>query len=231
MMMPKITILALGLVLVVAFQNCGNDMRFEQDGSLVAKADEDTDGDGIPDDPSNDDGADDGSTDGGSGGGSGGGGMNPGDGQPPRATPTPSPTPGYGGGGGMMPRPPSTGGGDKDCKDRDKDCEECKDRDGGHSGDDTYQSNYLCVLEGPGKSVKLNYVSGAGAFADESASDAACMSKHACLNIASQAFRVKLAEQRGFCKNAAKSGRVRLSDKQVEEAASKAKLLQLVHGE
>lgn len=157
--------------------------------------------------------------------------MNPGDGQPPRATPTPSPTPGYGGGGGMMPRPPSTGGGDKDCKDRDKDCEECKDRDGGHSGDDTSQSNYLCVLEGPGKSVKLNYVSGAGAFADESASDAACMSKHACLNIASQAFRVKLAEQRGFCKNAAKSGRVRLSDKQVEEAASKAKLLQLVHGE
>lgn len=208
MMMPKITILALGLVLVVAFQNCGNDMRFEQDGSLVAKADEDTDGDGIPDDPSNDDGADDGSTDGGSGG----GGMNPGD-------------------GGMMPRPPSTGGGDKDCKDRDKDCEECKDRDGGHSGDDTSQSNYLCVLEGPGKSVKLNYVSGAGAFADESASDAACMSKHACLNIASKAFRVKLAEQRGFCKNAAKSGRVRLSDKQVEEAASKAKLLQLVHGE
>lgn len=208
MMMPKITILALGLVLVVAFQNCGNDMRFEQDGSLVAKADEDTDGDGIPDDPSNDDGADDGSTDGGSGG----GGMNP-------------------GGGGMMPRPPSTGGGDKDCKDRDKDCEECKDRDGGHSGDDTSQSNYLCVLEGPGKSVKLNYVSGAGAFADESASDAACMSKHACLNIASKAFRVKLAEQRGFCKNAAKSGRVRLSDKQVEEAASKAKLLQLVHGE
>lgn len=201
MMMPKITILALGLVLVVAFQNCGNDMRFEQDGSLVAKADEDTDGDGIPDDPSNDDGADDGSTDGGSG------------------------------GGGMMPRPPSTGGGDKDCKDRDKDCEECKDRDGGHSGDDTSQSNYLCVLEGPGKSVKLNYVSGAGAFADESASDAACMSKHACLNIASKAFRVKLAEQRGFCKNAAKSGRVRLSDKQVEEAASKAKLLQLVHGE
>jgi hypothetical protein len=227
MMMPKITILALGLVLVVAFQNCGNDMRFEQEGSLVAKADEDTDGDGIPDDPSNDDsGDDDGS--------SGGGGVNPGDGQPPRTSPTPSPTPGYGGGGGgMMPRPPSSGGGGKDCKDRDKDCEECRNRgepnEGSDSRDDTSQSNYLCVLEGPGKSVKLNYVSGPGAFADESASDAACMSKHACLNIASKAFRVKLAEQRGFCQNSSRSGRVRLSDKQVEEAASKAKLLQLVH--
>lgn len=217
MNMPKYMILALGLVLVVAFQNCGNDMRFEQEGSLVAKADEDTDGDGIPDDPSNDDDSDD-------GGSGGGGGMNPGDGQPPRATPTPSPTPRNGG--GTNPRnPPSSGG--KDCKDKDKDCEECKDRGGDHSDDDTSQSNYLCVLDGPGKSVKLNYVSGSGAFADNSASDAACMSKNACLNVASKAFRVKLAEERGFCRNA----RVRLSDRQVEEAASKAKLLQLVHGE
>lgn len=221
MKMPKYLILALGLVLVVAFQNCGNNMKFEQEGSLVAKADQDTNGDGIPDDVTGDDsdntdGSDDGDDD--SGGGS--GGVNPGDGRPPGMYPTPTPSPRNGGGGGRGDCK------DKDRTDRDNGCKDCSDSDN-DSADDTSHSDYLCVLEGPGRSVKLNYVSGQGAYSDQSPVDAACMSQNACLNVASQAFPVKAAEKRGFC-GSSKSGRVRLSDREVEEAVSKVRMQRLM---
>ena len=231
MMMPKWTILVLGLVLVVAFQNCGNDMKFEQAGSLVAKADEDVNGDGVPDDSTGDDNTDNTDSDDDYD-----GGLNPGDGQPPRTSPTPAPSPNPYPSPSPTPRAspspspsPSPGYRPPGNRHDDKDDKDCKDKNPGHGGGHSSDSSYLCILEGPGKSVKLNYVTESGAYADESASHAACMSKHACLNIASQAFDVKLAERRGFCKTAAaKSGRVHLTDKQVEEAVAKVKLMQML---
>lgn len=224
MVIPKFAILIFALALVVSFQNCGNNMKFEQDGALVAKADVDTNGDGIPDDIIN----------GGDGVGVGDGGVvvppSPVVGQPPAASPSPAPS--------ATPRPPYAGNpprpgydddddyDDDDYDDDDKDCKDDKDR--GHTHGKA--ASYVCILEGPGKSVKLNYVPEAGVYADESASKAACMSANACLQIASKAFNVKSVERRGFCKTTAKanSGHVVLSDKQVEDAVAKANLLKLI---
>lgn len=221
MNMPKLTLLMLGLVMVLAFQNCGNNMSFEQDGALVAKADEDTNGDGIPDDPTSDDpnNSDDDSDDD--------GGLNPGDGSPPQyPSPTPrppgaspTPRPGYGGGGGNHDDDDDK---DKDCNNRDRD----HDHSGGNSPSSSASAHFICILEGPGKSVKLGLRPTALA-SGTSADQAVCMSQNACLNIASKAFSVKLADRRGFCKQSKASGRVSMSDAQMEEAVTKVKVLQL----
>lgn len=223
--MPKLTIILLGMVLVLGFQNCGNNMSFQQDGALVAKSDVDTDGDGIPDDTTSDDptNTDDGVD----------GGLNPGDGSPPGATPAPSPTPRPSASPSPTPRPgtnppytmptprPGYGGGGSD----DKDCGN-KDKDYDHDSSPSV-AMYVCILEGPGKSVKLGMRSN-GLAGGNSADQAVCMSKEACLNIASKAFSVKMAESRGFCKQSSASGRVSLSNAQVEEAVTKTKLQQLL---
>lgn len=233
MTLPKMTLLMLGLVMVLAFQNCGNNMSFEQDGSLVAKADEDTNGDGIPDDPTSDDpnNSDDDSDDD--------GGLNPGDGSPPQyPSPTPrppgagpTPAPGTPPVASPTPRPSYGGGGghhddddDKDCKDRDRDYN--GGNGGNHVGSTSSSTNFICILEGPGKSVKLGLRPSALA-GGTSADQAVCMSQNACLNIASKAFSVKMADRRGFCKQAGASGRVSMSDAQMEAAVTKTKILQL----
>jgi hypothetical protein len=210
---PKLTLLLLGLVMVLAFQNCGNNVSFQQDGALVAKADVDTNGDGIPDDPTSDDPAND-------------GGLNPGDGSPVNPSPTPrppraspTPRPGYGGGGGH-----DDDDKDKDCKDKDRD-REYRNGGGNHSGSSA-SANFICILEGPGKSLKLGLRPNALA-SGTSADQAVCMSENACLNIASKAFSVKMADRRGFCELSGASGRVSLSDAQMEEAVTKTKILQL----
>ena len=229
MNMPKLTLLLLGVVMVLAFQNCGNNMSFQQEGSLVAKADEDTNGDGIPDDPTSDDpnNNDDSDDD---------GGLNPGDGSPypsptprsPGASPTPAPrTPS---GASPTPRPGYGGGGHNDDDhdhgdDDDKDCDN-KDRDSGNHAGSSSAATFICILEGPGKSVKLGLRPNSLA-AGTSADQAVCMSQNACLNIASKAFSVKMADRRGFCKQAKASGRVSMSDAQMEEAVTKAKVLQM----
>jgi hypothetical protein len=216
--------------MVFAFQNCGNNMSFQQDGALVAKADVDTNGDGIPDDPTSDDSNNtDDNTD---------GGLNPGDGsppvyptpRPPGASPSPSPAPGTPPGASPTPRPGYGGGGHDDDDDHDHDDKDC-DNDDGHHGDGDHSGSsskaaFVCILEGPGKSVKLGLRTSSLA-AGNSADQAVCMSQNACLNIASKAFSVKMADRRGFCKHSSASGRVSMTDAQMEEAVSKAKVLQM----
>jgi hypothetical protein len=53
------------------------------------------------------------------------------------------------------------------------------------------------------------------------------MSENACLKIAITEFKVKMAERRGFCKQSSSSGRVSMTDAQVQEAINKMKLLRL----
>lgn len=207
MNMPKLISVLLGVVMVLAFQNCGNNMSFQQDGALIAKADEDTNGDGIPDDPTADDPGNTGDGDDGR--------LNPGDGAPPRGPaliPSPTPRPNYGGGGGHQD--------DKDCKDKGRDQNSGNDRN--HPG----STNFICILEGPGKSVKLGLRPNAMA-GGTSADQAVCMTQNACLNIVSKAFAVKMADRRGFCNQSGASGRVSMSDAQMEAAVSKVENLQL----
>jgi hypothetical protein len=205
MKMPKLTLLLLGVVMVLAFQNCGNNMSFQQEGSLVAKADVDTNGDG---------------------------GLNPGDGLPypsptPRS-PSASPTPRQHYGGGEHDE--HDGGHDNDNdydngNDHDKNCDN-KDRDRGNHAGSSSAATFLCILEGPGNSVKLGLRPNSLA-AGTSADQAVCMSENACINIASKAFSVKMADRSGFCKQAGAGGRVFMSDAQMEEAVTKAKVLQM----
>jgi hypothetical protein len=63
-------------------------------------------------------------------------------------------------------------------------------------GDDN-ALNYVCILEGPGKSVKLHFEQTLSSGI--STINAVCTTKSACLNIVSQKFAVKSAERRGFC--------------------------------
>lgn len=78
--------------------------------------------------------------------------------------------------------------------------------------------SYVCILEGPGKSVKAGIVSdllGGG----RSAAASVCMSRRACLELMSQKFAVKAAEKRGYCP-AKNPNAVNMSDAEI-----KAKLL------
>lgn len=59
---------------------------------------------------------------------------------------------------------------------------------------------YICILEGPGKSIRLAYAAN-GLYGKVGTPQVVCMSENACLNIASQHFDVKLAAKRGFCPN------------------------------
>lgn len=57
---------------------------------------------------------------------------------------------------------------------------------------------YICILEGPGKSVRLGYVDGV-LTENGHTPDTVCMSRMACEQIISQRFIVKGAERRGYC--------------------------------
>jgi len=59
---------------------------------------------------------------------------------------------------------------------------------------------YVCILEGPGKSVKLGVTAAGVPQGQNPRPGVLCMSKNACLNIASQIFGVKGPEFRGYCK-------------------------------
>ncbi len=76
----------------------------------------------------------------------------------------------------------------------------CPDKDEDDTDDDVDNANYICILEGPGKSVRLGY-SGGGLVEVGSTPSVVCMTKSACLNIVSQKFEVKGPEKRGFCPN------------------------------
>ncbi|MBL7689189.1 MAG: hypothetical protein JNJ49_14230 [Bdellovibrionaceae bacterium] len=86
-----------------------------------------------------------------------------------------------------------------------------------HEMEDADRS-YVCILQGPGKSVKVGIVSdvlGGG----NSAAASVCMSKRACLELMSKKFPVKSAEKRGYCP-AKSPNAVNMSDAEI-----KAKLL------
>lgn len=63
---------------------------------------------------------------------------------------------------------------------------------------DSNSGDYVCILEGPGKSVKLGIDS--RLQGQNPVPGVLCMSANACLKIASQAFGVKGPEFRGYCK-------------------------------
>lgn len=96
--------------------------------------------------------------------------------------------------------------------------DEDDDQDEEVSTDDGDRS-YICILQGPGKSVKVGIVSDL-LGGSNSASASVCMSKHACLDLMSQKFSVKGAEKRGYCPAKNKNA-VDMSDAEI-----KAKLLQ-----
>lgn len=139
-------------------------------------------------------------------------GLNPGDGSTPYPSPTPrpsgvapTPAPGTPPVASPTPRPGYGGGRGHHDDDDDKDCNN-RDRDHDHGGGNSPSSTALA----------------SGTSADQ----AVCMTKNACLNIVSKAFLVKMADRRGFCKQSRASGRVSMSDAQMENAVTKAKILQ-----
>jgi hypothetical protein len=73
----------------------------------------------------------------------------------------------------------------------------------GHNKDDgsvDQGDGNVCILDGPGKSVKLG-ISDTGVMGGQHPIPGVlCMSANACLNIASQIFKVKGPEFRGYCK-------------------------------
>lgn len=58
--------------------------------------------------------------------------------------------------------------------------------------------HFVCILEGPGKSIKLGQITTLGG--QHKIPQVLCMTRVACLDIASQAFEVKGPEFRGYCK-------------------------------
>ena len=62
------------------------------------------------------------------------------------------------------------------------------------------QGDMVCILDGPGKSVKLAINEAGDLQGRNSVPRVLCMSSKACLEIASQAFTVKGPEKRGYCK-------------------------------
>jgi hypothetical protein len=197
--MKKIMLGLAAVGLVIAFQNCSNGASFQSAGDLVAKAD------GGSADPATD-------------------GVNAGDGATgPAASPTPVVTaPNY------PPKdlpgtlPPGHTG-DDDC-DRD---------DHGHhhehvQGHNKSDMQFVCVLEGHGKSVKVGLLNKSLVGQNGTPSDV-CMTENACLNIIAKKFSVKSAEKRGFCKN--KSAHVvTMTDVEIEASLAETELMKSLGG-
>ncbi len=110
---------------------------------------------------------------------------------------------------------------DDGSSDEDDDSVVDHDDDDSDSDDDSAVESdhgYVCILEGPGSSVRVGF--------DEelvvvgSTIKEVCMSEHACLDIVSQKFSVKSAERRGFCPNKNKHV-VEINDADIEELISK----------
>lgn len=68
------------------------------------------------------------------------------------------------------------------------------------NSDDEKDRLYVCVLAGPGHSVKLGYLD-KKLVGKVATPDHICMTAAACTDIVSQAFRVKMPAKRGFCPN------------------------------
>lgn len=75
---------------------------------------------------------------------------------------------------------------------------------------------YVCILEGPGKSVKLG-LSDTGLGGQNPVPGVVCVSRKGCLEIAAQVFEVKGPEFRGYCKEPGGNPHVgRLTDAELQ---------------
>lgn len=75
--------------------------------------------------------------------------------------------------------------------------------------------HFICILEGSGKSQKLALVDDA-LVSQTSACKTVCTTERACLDVVSQAFNVKSAEKRGFCKKESDEHSIHLSESQLQ---------------
>ena len=82
--------------------------------------------------------------------------------------------------------------------------------------DNSGAGNYICILGGPGNSVRVGYVSD-GLVEHGRTPQVVCMSRNACLNIISRSFSVKGPERRGFCPNR-NPHVIPMSDAQIEDS-------------
>ncbi len=103
--------------------------------------------------------------------------------------------------------------------DDDKEIETCKDRKHRHHRERRLASSgdgeYICVLEGAGKSARLGFIDNALKEHGKTP-HVVCMSKEACENIVSRKFAVKSAERRGFCPHKNKHV-IAIDDEQMEK--------------
>lgn len=205
--MNKFFVLVAMVTMMVSYQNCSNSMSFDASEQLVAKVGEEDDSntyDGVIDEIA--------------------------DSMPTPAQPLPE------GPVAQPPRvpdtryPPIARDPDHDDDDHDhdrdgrhdhddKDCDKKKDKDKDYADDDEKSSNakYVCVLDGPGKSIRLG-LSSAGLSDNTSTVNDICMSKRACEEVVSKAYTVKSAEKRGYCGDSNRADIVQMSDAQVDEA-------------
>lgn len=84
---------------------------------------------------------------------------------------------------------------------------------------DSSGQDYVCVLDGSGKSVKLSYIENQlkGKVGTE---NDLCMSKSACVTLVASKFKVKEAAFRGFCKNNSAHS-IQMSDDQIKSLIEK----------
>lgn len=88
----------------------------------------------------------------------------------------------------------------------------------GHAanGDDGAGDGNVCILAGPGKSVKLGVTAAGAMQGQHPIPGVLCISADACLNIASQVFDVKGPEFRGYCKAKGNPHVTHLTDEQLK---------------
>lgn len=98
----------------------------------------------------------------------------------------------------------------KTCKDK-KQNRHAEERNELHSDSD--DTSYVCVVEGPGRSNRVGYISESSIGGKNATPDTLCMSKKACLEIMASEFIVKGAMKTGFCKNG-KAHTIPVSDSQ-----------------
>lgn len=236
--MNKLTVILVGLFITLGYQNCSNSMKFAQDGALVSKFDANdttvggTAGDGSTVPPSNDSGSTPGCC-----------AANPPSTTPPSTMPpgngdtpyVPPPTAGYPPGttppGSVTPPkyPPTAGnGGTRTCHghtgsnhssshhDADDDDDDSTMDDDAHHNGQYNNATSICILQGPGESVKLGVRSGK-LSGQSSAVETVCMSERACREIVSKGFEVKGPSSRGYCKNGGAHSR-HMTDEEVSQA-------------
>lgn len=179
-------IAASALMMVITFQNCGKSVGFSSEPSgLVATLDTNTIGDGSGD------GSEDGDV-----------GVD--------LTPDPRPAPS-----------PIADNDVDDDKAGGRSCGGKNPHSGVKDSDDVSDDrsdkalHYVCILDGPGQSVKVGYQE-EHLVGQVSTPHNVCMSKHACLNILSAAFSVQGPAYRGFCKERSPQIMV-LSDQQIAD--------------